>query len=84
MSANDTIWTDEKVARLQVLLREGHSRAEIGRRLGVSKDAVTSKTHRLGVPLQPSPIRRDVKNKRRPLRRPTSTLPPLTSLQEPS
>jgi len=33
-------WTDETIARLRALWAEGHSTAEIGRRLGISKNAV--------------------------------------------
>ena len=46
-------------ARLAELWMEGHSTAEIGRRLGVSKNAVVSRTHRIDLPGRPSPIRRD-------------------------
>jgi len=45
--------------RLRTLWNEGLSTAEIGRRMGVSKNAVVGKAHRLGLPARPSPIRRD-------------------------
>jgi len=51
-------WTDEIVRRLRQLWREGHSTAEIGRRLAVSKNAVIGKAHRLDLPGRTSPIRR--------------------------
>ena len=51
-------WTDETIARLRALWDEGHSTAEIGRRLGVTKNAVVGKAHRLSLPPRPSPIRR--------------------------
>ena len=51
-------WTDEAIARLRALWDEGHSTAEIGRRLGISKNAVVGKAHRLNLPPRPSPIRR--------------------------
>ena len=41
-------------ARLAELWMEGHSTAEIGRRLGVSKNAVVSRTHRIDPPLSAS------------------------------
>ena len=46
-------------AQLRELWSEGHPTAEIGRRLGVSKNAVVSRAHRIGLPGRPSPIRRD-------------------------
>jgi GcrA cell cycle regulator len=51
-------WTEETIARLRGLWAEGHSTAEIGRRMGVSKNAVVGKAHRLSLPARPSPIRR--------------------------
>jgi GcrA cell cycle regulator len=52
-------WNDETIARLRTLWNEGLSTAEIGRRMGVSKNAVVGKAHRLGLAARPSPIRRD-------------------------
>jgi len=52
-------WTDEAIARLRELWAEGHSTAEIGRRMGISKNAVVGKAHRLSLIARPSPIRRD-------------------------
>jgi len=74
-------WTEELIARLRALWDEGHSTAEIGRRLGVSKNAVVGKAHRLNLPARPSPIRRDANSEaprtRRIARGPT--LPPLAA-----
>lgn len=73
-------WADETIIRLRELWSEGHSTAEIGRRLGVSKNAVVGKAHRLDLPARPSPIRRepDSMAPRRALRRAEGpTLPPL-------
>ena len=50
-------WTDNTVARLRQLWAEGHSTAEIGRRLGVSKNAVIGKAHRLDLSGRQSPIK---------------------------
>ncbi len=76
-------WTDDIIARLKLLWSEGHSTAEIGRRLGVSKNAVVGKAHRLELPARPSPIRRggDPEASRRsgPRRPVGPTLPPLVS-----
>ncbi len=52
-------WSAEAIERLQALWAEGHSTAEIGRRMGISKNAVVGKAHRLNLPARPSPIRRD-------------------------
>ena len=51
-------WAEETIVRLRTLWDEGLSTAEIGRRLGVSKNAVVGKAHRLDLPARPSPIRR--------------------------
>ena len=74
-------WTNEAIDRLRAFWAEGHSTAEIGRRMGISKNAVVGKAHRLDLPARPSPIRRDpaaprpVATGRRP------TLPPLRAAQ---
>ncbi|MCW8307939.1 GcrA cell cycle regulator [Acidiphilium sp. PA] len=52
-------WTDDAIMRLRSLWDDGLSTAEIGRRLGISKNAVVGKAHRLDLPARPSPIRRD-------------------------
>ena len=76
-------WTDEVIGQLRALWAEGHSTAEIGRRLGVTKNAIVGKAHRLDLPARPSPIRRDPDAA--PVRRATvrrvegPTLPPLPS-----
>ncbi|PZW47018.1 GcrA cell cycle regulator [Humitalea rosea] len=52
-------WSAEAIETLKALWAEGHSTAEIGRRMGVSKNAIVGKAHRLALPARPSPIRRD-------------------------
>ena len=78
-------WNEETIVHLRGLWADGHSTAEIGRRLGVSKNAVVGKAHRLDLPARPSPIRRDGPGSGQPRRsvpRPHgSTLPPLSSAQ---
>jgi len=49
-------WTPERIAELEKLWAEGLSTAEIGRRMGVSKNAVVGKAHRLSLPGRQSPI----------------------------
>ena len=51
-------WTPELVHELQRMWGEGASTAEIGRRLGVTKNAVVGKAHRLKLSARPSPIKR--------------------------
>jgi GcrA cell cycle regulator len=55
--SSDMEWSDEAIARLRVLWDEGHSTAEIGRKLGCSKNAVIGKAHRIDLPTRPSPVR---------------------------
>src|ERR1700733_10421343 len=50
-------WTDDTIRELRQLWSEGHSTAEIGRRMGVTKNTVVGKAHRLDLPARPSPIR---------------------------
>jgi GcrA cell cycle regulator len=52
-------WGADAIETLRALWAEGLSTAEIGRRMGVSKNAVIGKAHRLNLPARPSPIRRD-------------------------
>ncbi len=51
-------WTADVIEKLRHFWAEGHSTAEIGRRLNISKNAVVGKAHRLCLPPRPSPIRR--------------------------
>lgn len=77
----DFDWNDETIGRLRVLWAEGHSTAEIGRRLGVSKNAVVGKSHRLKLTARPSPIRRDGSGQAPRPRRPRC--PSLAEFQSP-
>ena len=78
MAATDTTWTETAITDLRRLWDEGHSTAEIGRRLGVSKNAVVGKAHRLELPPRPSPIRRAGRPARRSAPRPRAA--PLVQL----
>jgi GcrA cell cycle regulator len=82
------VWDDETIRQLRALWTEGHSTAEIGRRLGVSKNAIVGKAHRLELDARPSPIRRESGKPEgeRPvpfIRATATTLPPLASASEP-
>jgi GcrA cell cycle regulator len=78
------VWDDETIRQLRDFWTQGHSTAEIGRRLGVSKNAIVGKAHRLDLDARPSPIRREAAKP--VVERPAScprvagpTLPPLAS-----
>ncbi len=49
-------WTEERIAELKRLWTAGHTASHIGKVLGISKNAVIGKTHRLNLPSRPSPI----------------------------
>ncbi len=53
----DSIWTSELVEQLSALWKQGLSTAEIGRKLGISKNAVVGKAHRLMLTPRPSPLK---------------------------
>ena len=53
-SSNEFDWSAVAIVRLQLLWAEGHSTTEIGRRMGVSKNAIVGKAHRLNLPARPS------------------------------
>jgi GcrA cell cycle regulator len=75
-------WNDATIARLRSLWAEGHSTAEIGRRLGFSKNAIVGKAHRLHLPARPSPISRSGATRApKPRRTRGPSLPALTCLQ---
>jgi GcrA cell cycle regulator len=84
----DMVWDEETISHLRDLWAQGLSTAEIGRRLGVSKNAIVGKAHRLDLSARPSPIRRDGSRPagtRAPAqpRASSSTLPPLNSATTP-
>src|SRR5260370_17736674 len=53
----ETVWTQHLIDELGRLWKEGHSTAEIGRRLGLTKNAVVGKAHRLSLEPRPSPLK---------------------------
>jgi len=78
---NSYDWNDAAIQRLRDLWAEGHSTAEIGRRMLVSKNAIIGKAHRINLLKRPNPVwklnsegpRRNVP----PVRFRKNTLPPL-------
>ena len=56
MSDAGNVWTDERLDELKKLWAEGLSISQIGEALGVSRNAIAGKAHRMGLPKRPSPI----------------------------
>ena len=54
-------WTDQMVEDLRVMWKQGMTTAEIGKKLGVSKNSIVGKVHRLGLSGRPSPIKKKEK-----------------------
>lgn len=79
------VWDEETIRHLRELWAQGLSTAEIGRRLGVTKNAIVGKAHRLDLDARPSPIRRETTKpataEAAHARTSGSTLPPLPSAQ---
>ncbi|MBV6632682.1 MAG: global cell cycle regulator GcrA-like protein [Alphaproteobacteria bacterium] len=51
-------WTDERVDVLRQLWDEGKTASQIASVLGITRNAVIGKAHRIGVSRRPSPIKR--------------------------
>jgi GcrA cell cycle regulator len=51
-------WTDERVDVLKQLWSEGKTASQIASVLGITRNAVIGKAHRIGVSRRPSPIKR--------------------------
>lgn len=58
MSDTGNVWTDERLEELKKLWAKGLSISQIGEALGVSRNAIAGKAHRMGLPKRPSPISR--------------------------
>ncbi|MDB4852412.1 GcrA family cell cycle regulator [Alphaproteobacteria bacterium] len=56
MSDTANVWTDERLEELKKLWAKGLSISQIGEALGVSRNAIAGKAHRMGLPKRPSPI----------------------------
>jgi GcrA cell cycle regulator len=79
-------WNEDAIARLRTAWAEGLSTAEIGRQMGISKNAVVGKAHRLNLTSRPSPIKRDAERtprRRLPRRAVGPTLPALSAAVAP-
>ncbi|HLJ63603.1 MAG TPA: GcrA family cell cycle regulator [Stellaceae bacterium] len=71
----ETVWSPELIERLGALWRAGLSTAEIGRQLGVTKNAVVGKAHRLLLKPRPSPLKRPPAPKVVPIAAPSCAWP---------
>ncbi len=56
-------WTEERLEKLKKLWDEGLSISQIGEKLGVSRNAIAGKVHRLGLKKRQSPISNKGKTK---------------------
>ena len=63
-SANS--WTDERLEQLRKLWDDGLSISQIGEALGVSRNAIAGKAHRMGLPKRPSPISKTTTEVKKP------------------
>ena len=72
-------WTERAIKKLRDLWALGLSTAEIGRQMGITKNAVIGTKNRLRLPGRASPIK--PKDGTVPIRRRGPTLPPLTALE---
>ena len=50
-------WTEDHIKTLIALWEEGLTTSQIGERIGITKNAVVGKVHRLGLPKRGSPIK---------------------------
>lgn len=53
---SDAVWTDDLINQLRTLKSEGRSITEIGRRMGLSRNAIVGKSNRLGLGGTTNPI----------------------------
>ena len=70
-------WSGSMISTLRALWDKGLSASQIGLRMGVTKNGIVGKSHRLGLPARPSPIYRDPNAPPRVPRARAITLPPL-------
>jgi len=68
-------WNEERIAELRRLWSEGFSASQIADRLGgITRNAVIGKAHRLNLPGRPSPIQRQL-GERKARQRPAAARP---------
>ena len=59
--SNKNIWDEKKLKELEDLWNQGHPISKIGVLLGVSRNSIAGKAHRMGLPKRNSPISTDKK-----------------------
>ena len=75
MTDSANAWTEERLAQLRKLWDEGLSISQIGEALGVSRNAIAGKAHRMGLPKRPSPISKTAKETKKPAKpKPTAAI----------
>ena len=60
---NKNTWDDSKLKKLEDLWEQGHPISKIGEMLGVSRNSVAGKAHRMGLAKRTSPISSEKKRK---------------------
>ena len=58
------VWTEDKIKKLKKLWSVGKTTAEIAKNLGMSKNSIIGKVHRLNLTVRPSPIKSEAKPKK--------------------
>ena len=66
MTDSANAWTEERLAQLRKLWDDGLSISQIGDALGVSRNAIAGKAHRMGLPKRPSPISKTATEAKKP------------------
>ena len=61
---NKNTWDDLKLKKLKDLWDQGHPISKIGEMLGVSRNSVAGKAHRMGLAKRTSPISSEKKTER--------------------
>ena len=57
------VWDEPKLKQLEDLWKQGHPISKIGKMLGVSRNSIAGKAHRMGLPKRTSPILSSKKEK---------------------
>ena len=64
--AEETSWTEERLEKLKTLWDSGLSISQIGEQLGVTRNAVAGKAHRLKLSKRQSPISKVERQQKQP------------------